>query len=380
MPGHRQGYLPTLDGWRAIAILAVILDHVVAGRFQNSYPHLFAFTRVGPNGVSLFFAISGFLICSRLLEEEQQFGKVHLGGFYIRRAFRILPPALGYLFVIGLLGLSGEILVGSWEWWSSVLFFRNYLPPSLISPGWGGYTVHYWSLAVEEHFYLVWPVLLVLAGRSKARYWAIGLGLSIATWRWWDFHHQWVDKHISGLIFGARTDVRLDGLFMGCLAALLLSNRRAQEWARRHLTSWAWWLAVAAYAAIQIIWRRHYYSIWESAVLAFVVAMTTLRPETWVGYLLEHPFMRWIGRLSYGLYLWQQLFALPEAKFPISLLQRPGWNVLFLFGVAALSYRVIERPMIRLGHRLAPPPTPGREDLDGKELSKVQEPVKARVA
>ena len=162
----KQGYLPTLDGWRAIAILAVILDHIVTWQFRYAHPTLFKFTRTGPNGVSLFFAISGFLICSRLLEEENATGKISLRGFYIRRASRIVPAALTYLLVIGLLGFAGYILVSPWDWWSSVLFFRNYLPPDMISRGWGGYTMHYWSLAVEEHFYLLWPGLLVFVGRG----------------------------------------------------------------------------------------------------------------------------------------------------------------------------------------------------------------------
>jgi len=87
------GYLPTLDGWRAIAILAVLLDHAVGYSPLQSVPRVFALTRVGPNGVSLFFAISGFLICSRLLEEERAYGVISLRGFYVRRACRILPPA-----------------------------------------------------------------------------------------------------------------------------------------------------------------------------------------------------------------------------------------------------------------------------------------------
>jgi peptidoglycan/LPS O-acetylase OafA/YrhL len=174
----KQGYLPTLDGWRAIAIMAVIFDHVIAGQLHDTHPALFAISRVGPDGVSLFFAISGFLICSRLLEEEDVAGKVGLGGFYIRRACRILPAALAYLAVVGLLGITRLILVSPWEWWSSVLFFRNYLSPDLISRGWGGYTIHYWSLAVEEHFYILWPGLLVLAGRGRSRY--VGGALAVA--------------------------------------------------------------------------------------------------------------------------------------------------------------------------------------------------------
>ncbi len=148
----RTGYLPTLDGWRAIAIVAVLLDHAVAYSPLGQVPWLYRLSRTGPNGVSLFFAISGFLICSRLLEEQRAFGRISLQGFYIRRACRILPPAMFYLAVIGVLALCGIVVVTGAEWWSCVFFFRNYLPASWIGQGWGGYTVHYWSLAVEEHF------------------------------------------------------------------------------------------------------------------------------------------------------------------------------------------------------------------------------------
>lgn len=359
----KQGYLPTLDGWRTVAIMAVILDHTIAGRFQDTYPTIFALTRVGPNGVSLFFAISGFLICSRLLEEENANGRISLRGFYIRRASRILPAALTYLVVIGILGIASLISVSPWEWWSSVLFFRNYLSPNLISRGWGGYTIHYWSLAVEEHFYLLWPAMLVLAGRRWSRYVAGILAVAVSIWRSWDFNHHWMDRHIPGLLFGSRTDTRLDGLLLGCLAALLLAQPAYRAWAVRNLRLPALFLFVALYVAIQLIWRRHYYSIWESMLLALIVSITVLHPGNWIGQFLEHPAMRWIGRLSYSLYLWQELFALPQAKYPLSLAERIPFNLVVLFVIAGLSYRFIERPMIRLGHRLAPPQTPGRQDM-----------------
>ena len=119
----KTGYLPTLDGWRAIAIVAVLLDHTVEYSGLRHYPRLVSFTHTGPNGVSLFFAISGFLICSRLLEEKRAFGQISLRGFYIRRACRILPPAMFYLLVIGALSLCGLIIVSPGGWWSSALFF-----------------------------------------------------------------------------------------------------------------------------------------------------------------------------------------------------------------------------------------------------------------
>jgi len=146
LPTMRSGYLATLDGWRAIAIAGVLLDHATATlRHAREY----TFMRTGPNGVSVFFAVSGFLICTRLLEEEQLTGKFNLKGFYVRRACRILPAAFCYLTIIGVLGILGILTVTPLEWGSCVLFFRNYLSPDWIHHGWGGYTIHYWSLAAS---------------------------------------------------------------------------------------------------------------------------------------------------------------------------------------------------------------------------------------
>lgn len=364
MTQNNRGYLATLDGWRAIAILAVIVDHGTAYMFEARFPKLFEATRMGANGVSLFFAISGFLICSRLLEEFDKTGRVSLAGFYVRRASRILPPAMTYLAIIGLLGAAGIISVTANEWWSSVLFFRNYLPDSLISRGWGGYTVHYWSLAVEEHFYLLWPGLLVLSGPKRAKWWAAGVAVMVACWRSWDFRHAWFEQHVSGLLFGSRTDIRLDGLLLGCLAALTLWDPDWRERFVRGMRSWVWMVCVAGYVGLQVYYRRHYYTLLESGLLTIIVATTVFRPQMLAGRLLELGWMRWIGRLSYSLYLWQQFFLVPGAKSPWAYLQEFPLNCVFLFVAAALSYQFVERPMIRLGHKLAPPPTPGRQDIE----------------
>jgi peptidoglycan/LPS O-acetylase OafA/YrhL len=359
----RAGYLPTLDGWRAIAILGVLLDHVVGYSPLRHIPFLFGVTRTGPNGVSLFFAISGFLICSRLLEEQAALGRISLRGFYIRRICRILPPAMFYLTVIGILGVAGVIRVGVAEWLSAVFFFRNYLPESWISRGWGGYTIHYWSLAVEEHFYLLWPAALVLLGKLRARWFALALALAVAGWRIWEFHAHWLDRLIPGLLFGSRTDIRLDALLLGCLAALLLADKSVRAVFVGRFRLWMWALCVAGYVALQLIQRVRSYSILESALLPLVVVGTVYHPRTWVGRLLESAPLKWVGRLSYSLYLWQQLFLVPDPSSKLFLFQRLPLSLVMVVLMAWMSYEFLERPFIRLGHRLAPPPTDGRDDL-----------------
>ena len=363
----KTGHLPTLDGWRAIAILAVLLDHAVAYSSLRRVPALYAASRTGPNGVSLFFAISGFLICSRLLEEERIFSKISLRGFYIRRACRILPPAMFYLIAVGVLSLFGVIIVTRAEWWSCVLFFRNYLPESWIVRGWGGYTVHYWSLAVEEHFYLLWPAALVLLGKGRARWFALGLGVTLAGWRMLDYHRHLFDRVIPGLMFGSRTDIRLDGLLLGCLAALLLEGDGLREAFSRRFTLSAWWVCAAAYAATQFLHRQRNYSLLDSSLLAVMVVGTVYRPQTWIGRLLESPPLKWIGRLSYSLYLWQQLFSILPVDWNLPAVVKIPVSLTMTFALAWTSYRLVERPFIRLGHRLAPPPSEGRDDLHKNE-------------
>src|SRR5207248_5891757 len=105
-----------------------------------------------------FFAISGYLICTRLLVEEETTGSISLRSFYIRRVFRILPPAYVYLAVVAGLSAAGMIAAAWTDIASAALFYSNYIEPR----SW--FTGHFWSLAMEEHFYLLWPPLLLLLG------------------------------------------------------------------------------------------------------------------------------------------------------------------------------------------------------------------------
>ena len=123
---------------------------------------------------------------------------------------------------------------------------------------------------------------------------------------------------------------------------------------------------MGCYAAAQLIYLSRLsrgYSLFESALLPLVVAGTVYGPKTFITTLLESRPMKWIGRLSYSLYLWQQLFSVPTDGSSLAKLQRPPLSVAMIFVCAWLSYRFIERPFIRWGHHLAPPLTEGRDDL-----------------
>lgn len=360
-----KGYIPTLDGWRAIAILSVIIHHATVSFFYPSGPYangraLWLSRLLGDKGVEIFFAISGFLICTRLLQEHRKTDRISLKSFYLRRAIRILPPYFLYLAILGVIAALGVIQVEPIEWWSCAFFFRNYIPgPTPPFTGW--YTGHFWSLSIEEHFYLFWPLMLVVCGNKRARSAVVVLAFLVMVWRVLDGRFEWVKL---GYI-GHRTDTRLDGLLWGCWVALLLDVPAYKERITRWFSTWAWLGVIAALLGV----------IWLSPTLADIVAPfllpwllvgTVLHPATPFSRALELAPLRWVGKISYSLYLWQQLFVMGSMKverpFPMGWLHELPLNILAAFACAAASYYLIERPTIQLGQRanaaLLPAPRP----------------------
>lgn len=335
--------LPTLDGWRAIAILAVLSTHV-----RWPLPFLLKLGQYGPMGVHLFFALSGFLITTRLLDECQRSGRIDWPNFYIRRAFRILPPAFCYLSVIAVLGLGlHSIPTSASQLAASAFFYRNYLTSTSPEP-W--YTAHFWSLAVEEHFYLLWPLILALAGFRKAIVAAPCLGLAVGIWRALDEHYHWVAA-LDPLLLGSvqRTDYRLDILLFGCAAALLWSQNQVRTVVRQFAGS-ASVVAVLLATVACLYWQPPAYLSLLAILMALLPIATLARPESWIGCLLESRVLTLLGRISYSLYLWQQLFLPVFGVQPtLGWLQAWPWNLIPAFGVAALSYYFVEKPSIAYG-------------------------------
>jgi peptidoglycan/LPS O-acetylase OafA/YrhL len=340
------GYIPTLDGWRAIAIAMVLANHSATVPDAERFPWL----RAGVLGVWIFFAISGFLICSRLLGELGATGRISLSSFYTRRAFRILPPYVAYLCVLALLSLAGFVRVSRAEWISCVTFTRNYLPEVLASQP---FTGHLWSLAVEEHFYLIFPALLIYCGVRRAAPAIIFLSVMIAAWRFVGSRIDSIDRIIPGLPFH-RTDTCLDALLLGCLFAILIDDPARRTRAYRLLTVPVWLGLLGAYVALVVlpIPLAPAFRAWIAPAL---LVGTALRPGALPGRILEWGPLRWIGRLSYSLYLWQTLFlvgGMEKFMFAPTLQTRP-MNLLAVFTCAILSHYLIEQPAIRLGRSIA---------------------------
>jgi peptidoglycan/LPS O-acetylase OafA/YrhL len=357
-------YIPTLDGWRAVAIAAVLFCH---GLDQAKYP--FAMP-LGLAGVLLFFSISGFLITCRLIEERALTGTVSFRKFYVRRAFRILPPAVFYLAVIAALGLVGVIPFSGIDLAKALLFVRNYTFLDLGNPA-SWYSVHFWSLSVEEHFYLVWPAVLVLVWVRRGRWTAftVAVVLAVATvlWRTADEKFHFVIRFFDApyLVQNmGRTDYVADVLLWGCALALWLGPRSpGMSWRRYLSRGYTTLFATFLIAFIAYDFFGKGLSHGRDLVyvlMALLIGATVTDPESLLSRMLELAPLRWIGRLSYSLYLWQELFFHVDGaplwfqRFPV--------NVGLIFACAWLSYTFVERPLVRLGHRVARPVQLGHRD------------------
>jgi peptidoglycan/LPS O-acetylase OafA/YrhL len=339
--------IPTLDGWRGVAIILVLFDHI-ANVFlgDGASPYL----QTGQHGVTLFFVLSGFLITSSLLNRP-----IDLKSFYIRRVFRLMPVAWAYLGFLLLLNLRIHVLSGS-ALLSSLFFFRNFDATTFGSTTW-----HFWSLSLEEQFYLVWPIILLLAGARRSRWLTFAAIAACAIYRltfWSDYNQQF---------FNCQTQVRADALLVGCLMALLV--REPAFRARIEKSS-----AVLALPALAVlIYCIGKFTLLpplvESVSIAVLLAGSVLHPRSPLAKPLNWPWLSKLGLVSYSLYVWQELFVLIAGD------QQTSGRILVLGLIMPLlalgSYFYIERPLTHLGQRisdqlcgqrLAPQHRPGLEN------------------
>lgn len=335
--------LPGLDGLRALSILIVMISH---SGLSHVVPGVF--------GVTVFFFVSGFLITTLLIEEQRRTGSIAVKSFYIRRFLRLYPPlvvsiaftVLFYQFVGPPVQLAGVL--------AALAYFANYaavLMPSIMQ-SLGG---QLWSLAVEEHFYLVYPLLLLVLLPSRVRTAKVlaalcVLALSIR------FYVAFAHPDIAVDYNGKATETRIDSILYGALAALMWWSYPARNWLIRQRLPL---LALAAFLLLMsFLWRDPVmretvrYTLQGLALIPLVLAVTVSGWLPQVTTMLESAPARWIGRHSYSLYLWHLLaFEVAEHSLPLGhatawLTYGLGW--LLAFGLAALSFRFVEAPFFAL--------------------------------
>lgn len=366
----KTGYIPSLDGWRAIAIFGVLMTHdlpIRIGRFSNE-----RYKGYGGLGVDLFFAISGILICTRLLQDERKLGRIDLKSFYTRRLFRIQPALLAYLAAAGLLMLIGVSHDSVHKWIGALFLYINFQYNKANPYPGEAFIAHFWTLAVEEHFYLLLSLLLVLIRRYRIAAFSVLLpGLILGQVLLAPHHYDFATS-------SRRTYWVVQYLLFPAYVALLLQRREVRSFAERWLQPYVAFAITAVVLLVEYLPRQpylrlsHIFGLIDALPYCFTlwVVATMLHAQSWTTRLLELAPLRFMGRLSYSVYLWHILFFIPSnpgalvsAHWLLFLAKRP-WKYIASFAIAVASYFFVEKPMIRLGHRIAPPATPGHRDLD----------------
>jgi peptidoglycan/LPS O-acetylase OafA/YrhL len=353
-PAPATGRIPSLDGWRAIAILLVLGSHFTfTGSFPDAYGSWCALLFDGPLGVRIFFVLSGFLISLLLLKESEKNGTISLRRFYLRRAFRIFPIYFAYLAVLACLAFFGLYSDSSSSWLGCLTFTRN-----MVGRGQSA-TVHFWSLAVEEQFYLLWPVLVGTFSlwRNRTLYFCMLLvPIVVCPVIRCSFISENLNASFADRILGPHSIlVFADSLATGCLGAWLVW-KSSPNWKWRSIHTIMLLASVAVLVVGHLLGANGREGIMNGvipalqawAILGCIVLGTH---EFFPGYrFLNSRAMVTLGILSYSLYVWHVLFISNFIGPPLASWPTHDWRV-WIFPtlvVSALSFYFLETPFLAL--------------------------------
>ena len=325
-----QRTVPSLDGLRAISIAFVLVAHLTGTRhFPGSRSPL---GNLGEFGVRVFFVISGYLITSILLAELRRKASISLPRFYFRRMLRLFPAAYFYILVIAALAAKHLVILERWDLTAAITYTMNYYEARRWSLG------HLWSLAVEEQFYLLWPLILRTLGQLRSVRFLIALVVVAPFLR---LASPYVGPAFNFLVWS-------DALATGCLLAILREDLAAnRRYARLLASRWFFLVPVAALVANCVPFTKVYWLVSETVMnlsIAASVDWAMRNPDTAVGRFLNLPAVSFTGVLSYSLYLWQQIFLNRESDSPYCAFPL---NIILAVAMALVSYLLIEAPFLR---------------------------------
>ncbi len=353
-----QSHLASLDGARALSILLVLIAHgagayglQAVGAQHDLLEHL------GQLGVSIFFVISGLLITWLMIKERDATGSVSLSSFYIRRALRILPVFCLLILSVSILKQFKFISITWVDIFRALSFTHNYPLHLHADIDYSWWLHHTWSLSLEEQFYLVWPSLFVFLPKRISPRLAVVLAFAGPLLRLMNYFFLPAFRGAENGAFHTRIDI----LMVGCAAAFLLHSPRSRL--RIHaIPVWPALLISALFLLVIDPYIAHHVTKHSFFAHLLILIMPTLEGLAIVISLLvliagKHgtafqlfnlPVFNHIGRLSYSLYIWQQLFLLHDsARTLLSISLRMA----LIYLVARCSFHFLEQPFLKLRSR-----------------------------
>ena len=344
-------YRPELDGLRGVAILGVMAFHAHASFMSGGYI-----------GVDIFFVLSGFLITSLLISEYDRYGSVSLKNFYMRRVLRLAPALIVLLLVFCLasfLFLRGPKANSNYiDSLISLFYLSNWARAFSLHPP--DYLGHTWSLSIEEQFYIVWPILLLIFLRFfNSRKLIVLIAISIALLAWILRVYLYIKGATMERLYNG-LDTRADALMVGCAIGVAYSsgifNKKDFKLILSRIIVFLSPISVLILLFLFTCAKPDSYGSYMSQFGFFTVELLTatividimVNKVSFIKRILATKVLVWIGTISYGLYLWHYpiyrvMFSLEMSKIVIITI-----GSLIAFTVAALSYYLMEKPIIKL--------------------------------
>jgi peptidoglycan/LPS O-acetylase OafA/YrhL len=396
LPRNLSGRIPELDGLRGLAIGMVVTFHY----FQLTHPtqhasilsYLQSPARLGWSGVDLFFVLSGFLIGGILLDARNSINYFQV--FYRRRFFRIVPIYAAILLFFPVLSAAAQGSAGSGFEWLKANPMPLYSYWSFTQNFWMAHKSIFganalaatWSLAVEEQFYLTLPLLIrVLSPRWLLRF--VLVGICCAPLLRTAIYARWPQNAIAAYVL---MPCRADALLLGALAAILLRDARWRERIQSTRIFWSVAFPVLGLGLCYLTWKSPYLAspleatagyTWLALFYVSLLLYSLTKRHSVVSQALRMKWLCWLGSVAYGTYLFHELV--------LGMFFAYGWNsapvinsgltlltvlaaVPFTLGVAWLSWRYFEHPLVRRGHRLSYRfADPANEEVDRAEVGVV---------
>jgi len=338
--GLTKRHLPSLDGLRAVAAFTVVGYH-----FGWEWSP-------GGLGVLAFFVLSGFLITWLLLEEEERHGSISLKRFYTRRSLRIFPAFYAYWFLLVAAWLLFQKRVVVGQAIAAFFYVNNYYQAIQGDPNTG--LSHTWSLGIEEQFYLIWPLVFLALRRNSRRiaFLIAGIG-GVVLYR---EALVFLAHRDQGYIYEA-FDTRGDHLMVGCLLAVGLRAGAAPGlWQKLCATPAMMWMTMGLLTLSTVLALR-FGTLYRDAVafvidpllIAALLTQTIAYSGTAMAAPLNWGWVRYLGTISYSIYLYQQPLVRPMTRMAESR-SLPTFPVAIgaVLIAASASYWIVERPFLRL--------------------------------